>query len=1086
MDSLGNLNQTEEKKEERQFYNINTVEEKANVPQDVALGNVQQEQQAININAVENVQQEQQAININEVQQKEVKKELVVAPLETEKVRIEELNARRMTRPVRGFKDMTNMELRLFNAKRGEKKDGKEMKKIKELHTSILGYENVAVTQENEKKITDMLVKMSELCKVCDAYVANHNPWTDVGKERMKLVKELRIKTNLQRDAFMDVSKTLKGWYKEFSVSDVFVAMQKGISLAEKKMTKEGTAGTMKEYDDVLSGLKTHVQKEVMASHVKTYAEEATDRAINVRNNLSFDIKKKTSYKESVALAEFCTEGDKQYSEWMKTYTNAGDAKMEEKRKQHVAEIGKMQADIDVLKQKYKDEESRLYYEFLEKKKPFDEEKTALNQKKWKNPDKKHTPEDLARIQELEKQISALENERKKAEKDNQDKINAEIAKVTEVRKEFLRQRKEDAKPKRKEILDKISKQIMEVDYASLNLSTDEHIAKNASYLEELEKKIGAFGSLLSENPDFMKELPPEEGLKLRGQISALHAIVSYYRIRKQIMMEPAYARITGDISLEDAPADTFEIHHLKKLLRTSYYLGKNMRVASGVSPVSLKAPEVRRKEELKLDATKEADFAKSVYAVAYKEALEKKDAKAAQEAYLEYLKVMEDKSNAIDLFVGHCEQEGLFVPTDVFDGFEMKAPTEYNKSGLAGCIPHKREIIFENLAPNTNVIDGIRKNEKDLKAEVAAPIFNNPMDPLLAKMEVSDNLHRMVHHYQLGLHHKKTDAEIIDIVTGLFRNKSKVMDKNDPELLAYLEDEYKESVLKQFLLQYGLTQRVANALGDKPFYMHQVDMALQMTDERTALLAATSLCTNYTQKKNIPLIKEFYKKYNADGRYLFDVDEMADISDQYGGTFSFQLDKLSYIGVPLYGNLGENDNATIEGSYIDLVNRSELDEDKQDEYDEIKNTMKELTGDDKFYTTALNEVKEYCKNHPNDAFAKKIDFEKIPSRVDLLAVHSMIRPEKYGAKVLNTEWNQENQKKGRSDFNARQADIMFQALERNKKVPWRPKVTEKDLAAYEKSLKDRKFFKYQEGDDPYDLKHQYRQEGALDIPNFT
>ena len=403
---------------------------------------------------------------------------------------------------------------------------------------------------------------------------------------------------------------------------------------------------------------------------------------------------------------------------------------------------------------------------------------------------------------------------------------------------------KEDAKRARHEFINRLTDEILGMDPASFDISSDTKIAKSAAEFELLSAKLSAFKTILGKNPDFEKELSrTEEGKarmdRIREKIHVLGDISRYYRIRKLIITNPLFQSfVANEISLDETSKDDFETKYLKKLHIYLNDLSDKIEKSEGVQIT---------KEQAALD-----------------EAMEKE--------------------------LMALEYERLFVPTASMKLTIKNIPDSNKEKMFAHGLASKAEtemMIMKSLIDSDpkmkEIYDGINKYKKE---EIKGNAFQNAVFPKAAtfdgKTVFSDSIDRQIHILATVFSYGQTPAEILQVLRHITVKQNKKYDENDKEALAYYESAFIDGIVKFQSYLYALVMRNVNAFGVLPFILHPKDAALQFTPQMRANIMAGCGVTNFLTPDNMRRYLDFMKKHNTTGKYPIDYDDYADLGNGY------------------------------------------------------------------------------------------------------------------------------------------------------------------------------------------------------------
>lgn len=162
----------------------------------------------------------------------------------------------------------------------------------------------------------------------------------------------------------------------------------------------------------------------------------------------------------------------------------------------------------------------------------------------------------------------------------------------------------------RAEIMAKAAEKILSYEFKHSVLMNDSYIVQNADYFEKMNRLLGVFKTMQAENPEFMEHLNEVQRDRLTEQINCLDDVGAFYKVRKMIIENPYYrTHYNEELSLNADEKDTPEKKLLAKLLRTSFYLGKNLHaIAYNEVPLKQKKGQKSVKGIKELKKITEAD----------------------------------------------------------------------------------------------------------------------------------------------------------------------------------------------------------------------------------------------------------------------------------------------------------------------------------------------------------------------------------------------------------------------------------------------------------------------------------------------
>ena len=421
-----------------------------------------------------------------------------------------------------------------------------------------------------------------------------------------------------------------------------------------------------------------------------------------------------------------------------------------------------------------------------------------------------------------------------------------------------------------------ITRRIFEIDPGSFDISSDEAIINNCSKLEMLSNQLEAIRVILSVNSTFRSRLfalKDESGNnlldKLNNKLRQLDDISGYYRLRKLIIQSPLYQKLAdNELSYEVSEKDDFETNYLKKLLRCAYYHGRRI---SGLSLPDLEAISDKTKQ---LD-----DYAKNVFT-------HKSDINADE--HEDYDKKMQKELYSLEF-------ERLFVPQDDLK-ISLDIPKENKNKFFAASGAASSDNAISMSLVSAKGKQALFDQIQSLKSkELGGRAFPDPgfrdAKSFEGKTVFGDTFSRQTYAFAVIYSYLQNDDEMIQILKymTLSANKQYLDNKNDPEIMRYLESAFIESAVKFEAFMYAALKRLQNGIGDKPFLLHPKDLLMQYTPLLKATLTACATVTNHMTDSNAGRFMAFMNKFNTTGKYSFDIDEFENIGNAYSAV-SFKL----------------------------------------------------------------------------------------------------------------------------------------------------------------------------------------------------
>ena len=589
-------------------------------------------------------------------------------------------------------------------------------------------------------------------------------------------------------------------------------------------------------------------------------------------------------------------------------------------------------------------------------------------------------------------------------------------------------------------VLDFCLSKLLMIDTHKLNVSSDEAIVKNALKLEKLARGLEAFQRLLKEfgGEEYFSHLSEKKlagfdgdlGQTALTQLDRLSQIAKYYRARKLIIEDENYRAAKGEIDSKADAKDDFEMKRLKELLR---YSDAQTSVLGGLLSEN------------------------------------KKTAK-------EFLEQMEPEEKKLH----RLEEERYFVsPKWLKNSLSLTKLKDHNEdpnpSAVGSMISPNYGLYVLHKATKRNGKTAHHKVVTDIKEKLGGSFpssleFKGASDPLLKKITLSDNMNRTEYQIANSLSYRRTPEETREMMEAFTIQQTAEWKeiKKDPEAAAFYESYFKEMAMRHIASVYANAKRIENSIGSLVLIMHPLDLIMQFTQDLYVELLGANVAANIIEESNYPKIIQLFKENDKDGRYLFDEEDFNESSCVAAAT---QFKSVNN-GTPLI--------------------RSAFDT-KFDPFDVSQNT--EMTSDDYrrmvFGTSKVEEKGEQIKqaevqklklkaqNDP-EAKAELERLEKVEAPYFFMKKHPKIYTMKNylkrndeGVRLVGPDMIDNMG----TAFNETNTKGIKGALEHNRLR----QIPDKEVDAYERTLKTRKLPPYLIEDDPYGLKLYKTKLGLLE-----
>ncbi len=604
--------------------------------------------------------------------------------------------------------------------------------------------------------------------------------------------------------------------------------------------------------------------------------------------------------------------------------------------------------------------------------------------------------------------------------------------------------------------LDLMTTWLLKIDLSAYDISSDAAIANKAANLEKLARGVASYHSMVAEYGggaryfEYLKEkkidgFDGDIGQMALSQIDKLSALSKYYRIRKLVMEDESY---TGESHKEG----TFEDKRLKKLESMS----EDFRAALRGS------------------------FRDSKKYVA--------------EDFYDLIKEEEDA-------VMRIEKERIFTaPQWMYDAFSLTELSDKAKdpngvtaavlgSGSEEMYSYKDIPAITHEEEKFKAYAEVKASRKDGKFS-GSNDFKGGKSDYLNGISLGDHFDRMTITTPCILSYRRTTAEMkemLDYVAIQDRADWSEIQK-DPEAMAYYESAYKEMAMRQLESIYAAQKRVARTFAPKIMVMHPADLAMQMTPLMKINMMAAIVATNVANDmKGLSKAKKLFEENNKDGRFIFDPQGFLDM-ESVTANLTFKAQNPGQVFLHL-----------INGNYdIDELETTD-NIDESDIQKAIFGTDKTGSKAEKEYNKRKKELEQKAKTDPKAA--KELKLFSLRPAYYYLATH----PEVFTIKNYNMKTSDGKYILGES-FKTNSKMIYgapnVEGVKRFLDSGEGDHISDEELAAYEKTLKDRGLMTYISKDDPYGLelyknhldglvekdedgKYVYNEDGSLKVKSI-
>ena len=460
------------------------------------------------------------------------------------------------------------------------------------------------------------------------------------------------------------------------------------------------------------------------------------------------------------------------------------------------------------------------------------------------------------------------------------------------------RKSEEETARARSELMTDLAEKILQFDVSASNLTDDEYVAQNARKFTRMEQMVDIYRRMSEENPGF--ELNLEKGVKERLAQTMTRAkdACAFYKVRKMIIENPYYrTHYNEELSINAKATDSAEKRLLSKLLRTAYYLGKNLQAnsfaltESGGSTSVTGATEAMKLGDTSIRRTTlrngDDDFMKEAEGKICQISSDKKDYENISSP--ELLKLWEKQSK---LKIGE-ERKARQIEKQINEEKErLLNGTTFRERRDALLKELEREHSFlppkelqidlssvgkQELTKDKMLFAGIGKNNS-YQALTRAMFLNEERRGLRGKLtrimhgkiggedatlgikdskrlgtiDLSDKVARMVDVFSGPYTEYLPEEEILEMFENLNRNLYQEYAGNRDEKTEHMLDESFLEGAKQFMtLNYRMLQQIVCGVGDKFTFMAPEDILRSMTPLMGELMTGGPLATmgNMTQQ---------------------------------------------------------------------------------------------------------------------------------------------------------------------------------------------------------------------------------------------
>ena len=471
--------------------------------------------------------------------------------------------------------------------------------------------------------------------------------------------------------------------------------------------------------------------------------------------------------------------------------------------------------------------------------------------------------------------------------KELQERADRTESKYRAEREARKKEHRENREKGRVRILKDVAKAILKIDVSGINLFDDAQLADSQDILEKNRKLVDIYRRMAAEHPDFEKSMAQREEFK--KHLDYLTAVSDLYRVRKLIVTNEYYkTHYNEELSMETDAHDTPAKKYLAKLLRTSFYLGKNLRMAADVKAgkvkpephaLSLTAKNKKGMRDDEMGRRMSADASDWDELPEMKKILEKNgglllDRKARRAQLRKYEK---ERRSYTDNMLYTLEFEKDCIPTDaeLVDLDKLANTKLTNKTIMTDSYLGKYDTLLSNLKQRDpeyrrrlkKYTELTEKNGTDASGSVGVK------SERLKNFKAGDSILRSQYCITRGITEHMTDEEMLEYTENLFHSLMK------PEFGQFSEEE-QAAAEEMFLSEYKVyleqiyagSKWVVNVLGGALPFLHPEDMLKLLSNEkfRRKLITQATVSTNVQNEGPLIFMKTYGKGYMG---HMDDID---------------------------------------------------------------------------------------------------------------------------------------------------------------------------------------------------------------------
>ncbi len=364
---------------------------------------------------------------------------------------------------------------------------------------------------------------------------------------------------------------------------------------------------------------------------------------------------------------------------------------------------------------------------------------------------------------------------------------------------------------------------------------------------------------------------------RLTKQLEKLMAVSDVYRVRKLIITNPYYrTHYNEELSMNVPENASPEQKYLAKLLRTSFYLGKNLQ-RLGSSDVDINDASKRLNAEGKYTENAESKICRiSGDDEDFDNTAEIQ--KAAKElrgsAYDKKVKEIKEKLRKerranTDELLTELEHEKFTMPEEDMK-FDLKTvgKKKVDKGNFIISNPSTTYELYSARKNKTSRDDINDKNSLKYRVKQIVEMEGVKGESIgvnsnrLGDHTGGDSLIRQLDNFTGQFVEDMTDEEVLEMVEGFTFSLRKEEKDRTPEEQKMAEDMYLQSYITYTNKVHQAMKKIMNTLGDNITTLHTEDWARLMSNPRFANLIVTQGAISANMEQHLPY--EFLKKYSG------------------------------------------------------------------------------------------------------------------------------------------------------------------------------------------------------------------------------